>query len=141
MYGVQCRPSFARVWKDDAISSGETSLDPSVIEGTGRSGEVTPMSWAASTIAAGPTFNASWANTTLTECSVASHRSILPPPPGSAFCTQWHALSHCGSRSGDFDSKVDFGEMSSRNAATSVNGLNDDPVWRLAAARLNWSRS
>ena len=34
MYGVQCRPSFARVWKDDAISSGETSLDPSVIEGT-----------------------------------------------------------------------------------------------------------
>ena len=72
---------------------------------------------------------------------MAPQRLSYPASPApSAFDTHEQSLPvHCGRYSGDLVENTEPGGMPSRNAATSVNGLNDEPGWRRASARFSWS--
>ena len=114
-----------------------TSAVPSVSDGTAGSSDSIPMSWAALTTFSGPTSRISCANTTLIESCVAPHRLSYPASPApSAFDTHEQSFPlHSGRNNGDFVEKTEPGGIPSRNAATRVNGLNDDPGCRRASAR------
>src|SRR5665647_1030999 len=80
--GFEYMPPAAIVAYADAISSGVTPIEPSVIEGTASRGsssdERTPSFCAIVTMFAGPTSSARRAYTVLSDCSVAFATEMLP---------------------------------------------------------------
>ena len=128
MYGWQWRPSFAIVWYPEAMSTGEIATEPVASAGTAsrpsvaRSMPIICSAMFATTSA--PTSRISCAKTTLTECSVAVQRSIVPIPPPSAFETQWSSSSHAGEHHGEELEYVWVGGTPTLNAPARTNGLN-----------------
>src|SRR3954464_6852305 len=95
-------PPAASVAYADAISSGVTTSEPSVIEGYGCSGEVRiPSRRAIATMFAGPTSSARRAYTVLSDCSVAFAIDMAPAYVCSYVCTHHATLfSHVPDGSG-----------------------------------------
>src|SRR2546430_16188419 len=117
------------------MSNGEPEPVPSVIEQSagplGRVSPWIPRSMAALRMFGGPTSRASCANTTLIDRAVARYRSMYPRSPPPSALNGFHPLHGPDRSTGDFELYTFPGGMPSRNAATRVNGLNADPVWRL----------
>src|SRR3954451_18251093 len=103
-------------------------------------GEVIPIEYAVSANACGPTSSTSWANTALTDFTVASVSDIVPLP-GSALLTVQGAPPP-GSVSGLGELPrwyVEFGSTPCLIAVVITNVLNDEPGCRCAwAAKFNW---
>ena len=93
LYGGQCTPPFASVWKPEAMSSGVTSTEPVASASTAGMSVVMPILCASVTTFEAPTSWISCANTTFTESVVAWYRLMKPRLPGpSAFITQLQSL-------------------------------------------------
>ena len=83
---ARCRhPRAASVAYAFVISSGVTACVPSVIEHTGSSGDLIPISCDTSTIACGVTAEATCAYTVFTECVVADSNVNVPFSESLAF--------------------------------------------------------
>ena len=78
--GLRWIPPEASVAKESAISSGETPTrrPPSPSAGIPSSLLVTPIEWAVRATFWGPTSRSSWANTVLSEATVACCRLTVP---------------------------------------------------------------
>src|SRR6266511_2816836 len=116
------------------MSRGDVEPVPSVIEQSappwGSVSPGMPMSSAARAMFGGPTSRASWPKITLIDSAVASYRSLYPESPAPSALNGFQPL-HSSDRSiGEAELYSRDGGMPSRNAATSVNGLNAEPVWR-----------